>query len=70
MIKNLTNGVEVGSFFIQMDIKNYFPSITEALLKKSIQWARNYTNITEVLKNSGSEDFKTHLESENQPRNG
>ena len=41
-IKNKTN-----STFIQFDIVDFYPSITEDILKKSIHHAKTYTNITD-----------------------
>ena len=32
--------------FMIFDIVDYYPSISESLLKKTLEWAKNYTNIT------------------------
>ena len=33
--------------FIEFDIIDFYPSITENLLKKALDWAKNIVNITE-----------------------
>ena len=33
--------------FIQWDFVNFYPSITEPLLKKAIEWAKDYVNFTD-----------------------
>ena len=42
--------------FIQLDVVNFYPSITKDLLKNAINWARQYTDITnedeEIIINS------------------
>ena len=31
--------------FIQFDIESFYPSITQELLEKSLEWASNYTSV-------------------------
>ena len=33
--------------FIQLDIKDFYPSITEEILEKSLEFAKQYVDITE-----------------------
>ena len=44
--------------FIQLDVVNFYPSITEELLKNAIEWSRQFVNIT-------SEDEKIIIETKN-----
>ena len=32
--------------FIQLDVVNFYPSITEELLKNAIEWSRHFVDIT------------------------
>ena len=34
--------------FIQLDVVNFYPSITEPLLKKALAWARQFIEITDL----------------------
>ena len=42
---------QTGETFIQYDIEAYYPSITEALLDKAIDFARGFCNITDKEQN-------------------
>ena len=46
---NWPTGTELGNktkhTFIQFDVVNFYPSITEKLLKDSIKWARKFLKI-------------------------
>ena len=33
--------------FIQFDIENYYPSITQEIMNKALDWAATFVNITE-----------------------
>ena len=63
------NSVKINSNsrFLQFDIKDFYPSITQELLNNALTWAQNFVNISEEDKNIIFQCKKSFLYNKGEP---